>query len=248
MGEVHLEVVVDRMEREFGVKTNVGRPQVAYRETITETVISDGKFVKQTGGHGQYGHTTLRLYPLESGQGFEFVDETKGGTVPKEFMKAVEKGVKEAMLSGVVANYPVIDVGVALFDGSSHAVDSSEMSFAIAASMAFRDGCKKASPVLLEPVMSVEITVPEMYLGDVMGDLNSRRGNIERVESRAGAQVITAYVPLAEMFGYVSRLRSLSQGRATYFMEFSRYKEVPSLIAKALIAGGAQALDDKFSY
>jgi len=248
MGEVHLEVVVDRMAREFGVKTNVGRPQVAYRETITDTVISDGKFVKQTGGHGQYGHTTLRLYPLESGQGFEFVDETKGGTVPKEFMKAVEKGVKEAMISGVVANYPVIDVGVAVVDGSYHAVDSSEMSFAIAASMAFRDGCKKASPVLQEPVMNVEITVPEMYLGDVMGDLNSRRGHIERVESRAGAQVITAYVPLAEMFGYVSRLRSLSQGRATYFMEFSRYKEVPGRISKALIAGGVQIMDDQFSF
>jgi len=248
MGEIHLEVMVDRMVREFNVKTNVGKPEVAYRETIAESVVSEGRFIKQTGGHGQYGHTVLRLYPLESGQDFEFVDETKGGVVPKDFMRAVEKGIKEAMISGVIAGYPVIDVGVALCDGSYHAVDSSEMAFAIAASMAFKDGCKKASPVLLEPVMNVEITVPEMYLGDVMGDLNSRRGHIERVESRAGAQVITAYVPLAEMFGYVSRLRSLSQGRATYFMEFSRYKEVPGRISKALIAGGVQIMDDQFSF
>ena len=248
MGEVHLEVMVDRMVREFGVKSNVGKPQVAYRETIANDVISEGRFVKQTGGRGQYGHTVLKLYPRERGQGFEFVDETKGGVVPKDYMRAVEKGIRDAMASGVLAGYPVIDVGVALCDGSYHAVDSSEMAFAIAASMAFRDGAQKANPVLLEPLMDVEITVPEMYLGDVMGDLNSRRGQIERVESRASAQVVTAYVPLAEMFGYVSRLRSLTQGRATYFMEFSRYNEVPDKIARMLAAGGVQALDNHFLY
>jgi elongation factor G len=219
--------MVDRMRREFGVGAGVGKPQVAYRETITKSITSEGRFVKQTGGRGQYGHTVLRLYPQERGQGFEFVDETKGGVIPKEYIRAVEKGISDAMVSGVVAGYPVVDVGVALCDGSYHAVDSSEMAFAVAASMAFRDGIEKADPILLEPIMDVEITVPEMYLGDVMGDLNSRRARIDRVESRASAQVITAYVPLAEMFGYVSRLRSLTQGRATYFMEFSRYDTVP---------------------
>ena len=214
------------MVREFGVGTNVGKPQVAYRETITETATAEGRFVKQTGGHGQYGHTQIRLYPQERGHGFEFVDETKGGIIPKEYMRAVEKGIKDAMASGVLAGYPVVDVGVALCDGSYHAVDSSEMAFAIAASMAFRNAVEKASPVILEPIMDVEVTVPEMYMGDVIGDLNSRRARIERVESRASAQVITAYVPLAEMFGYVSRLRSLSQGRATYFMEFAHYDAV----------------------
>ncbi len=248
MGEIHLEVMVDRMEREFNVKTNVGKPQVAYRETIASSVTSEGRFVKQTGGRGQYGHTVLRLYPRKRGEGFEFVDETKGGSVPRDFMRAVEKGIKDAMASGVVAGYPVVDVGVALCDGSYHAVDSSELAFSIAASMAFRDGSKKANPVLLEPLMDVEITVSEMYLGDVMGDLNSRRGQIERVESRASAQVITAYVPLAEMFGYVSRLRSLTQGRATYVMEFSRYNEVPDRVARILAAGGIQMLDDQLSY
>lgn len=246
MGEVHLEVMIDRMVREFSVKTNVGRPQVAYRETIANSVVSEGRFVKQTGGRGQYGHTVLRLYPRERGQGFEFVDETKGGVVPRDFMRAVEKGIKDAMVSGVIAGYPVIDVGVALCDGSYHAVDSSEMAFAIAASMAFRDGSKKANPILLEPIMDVEVTVPEMYLGDVMGDLNSRRARIERVESRASAQVITAYVPLAEMFGYVSRLRSLTQGRATYFMEFAHYDSVPDKISKVIAVGGVQIMDDQF--
>ena len=240
MGEVHLEVMIDRMAREFGVKTNVGKPQVSYRETITDSTVSEGRFIKQTGGRGQYGHTKLRLYPLERGKGFEFVDETKGGVVPREYIRAIEKGIKDAMASGVVAGYPVVDVGVALCDGSYHAVDSSEMAFAVAASMAFRDGAKKADPVLLEPIMDVEISSPEMYLGDVMGDLNSRRARIERVESRASAQVITAYVPLAEMFGYVSRLRSLTQGRATYFMEFSHYDIVPEKIFKTLTGADAQ--------
>jgi len=248
MGEVHLEVMVDRMMREFGVKTNVGKPQVAYRETITKSVTSDGRFVKQTGGRGQYGHTLLSLYPLKRGQGFEFVDNTKGGVIPKEYISAVEKGVRDAMVSGVLAGYPVVDVGVALLDGSYHAVDSSEMAFSIAASMAFRDGNKKSEPVILEPIMDVEITVPEMYLGDVIGDLNSRRARIERVESRASAQVITAYVPLAEMFGYVSRLRSLTQGRATYFMEFCYYDIVPEKISNILAVPGMQGIDERISY
>ena len=248
MGEIHLEVMVDRMVREFGVSTSVGKPQVAYRETITDSVTSEGRFVRQTGGRGQYGHVILSLYPRERGQGFEFVNETKGGSVPKDYIRSVEKGIRDAMVSGILSGYPVIDVGVALRDGSYHAVDSSEMAFAIAASMAFRDGSKKASPVLLEPVMSVEVTVPEMYLGDVIGDLNSRRAQIERVESRASAQVVTVYVPLAEMFGYVSRLRSLTQGRATYFMDFSRYNEVPERITRALTVGGLQIMDGRFSY
>jgi len=240
MGEVHLEVMIDRMAREFGVKTSVGKPQVSYRETITEDTVSEGRFIKQTGGRGQYGHTKLRLYPLERGKDFEFVDETKGGAVPREYIRAVEKGIKDAMASGVLAGYPVVDVGVALCDGSYHAVDSSEMAFSVAASMAFRDGTKNAGPVLLEPIMDVEISSPEMYLGDVMGDLNSRRARIERVESRASAQVITAYVPLAEMFGYVSRLRSLTQGRATYFMEFSHYDPVPEKVSRILLGADAQ--------
>jgi len=240
MGEVHLEVMIDRMAREFGVKTSVGKPQVSYRETITKNIISEGRFIKQTGGRGQYGHTKLRLYPLERGKGFEFVDETKGGAIPREYIRAIEKGIKDAMASGVVAGYPVVDVGVALYDGSYHAVDSSEMAFTVAASMAFRDGTKSADPILLEPIMDVEISSSEMYLGDVMGDLNSRRARIERVESRASAQVITAYVPLAEMFGYVSRLRSLTQGRATYFMEFSHYDAVPEKIARTLTGVDAQ--------
>jgi len=244
MGEVHLEVIIDRMIREFGVKTDVGKPEVSYRETITKSVVSDGKFVKQTGGHGQYGHTQLRLYPLEKGQGFEFVDETKGGVVPREYIRSIEKGIRDTMASGVVSGYPVVDVGVALCDGSYHAVDSSEMAFAVAASMAFRDGFRKAMPIILEPTMDVKITVPEMYLGDVIGDLNSRRARIERVESRVSAQVITAYVPLAEMFGYVSRLRSLSQGRATYFMEFSHYDAVPEKIFNTLTVPGIQRAVD----
>jgi elongation factor G len=239
MGEIHLEVMVDRMMREFDVRTNIGKPEVAYRETITRSVTSEGRFIKQTGGRGQYGHVVLRLYPRERGQGFEFVDETKGGVILKEYIRAVEKGIRDAMASGILAGYPVVDVGIALCDGSYHAVDSSEMAFAMAASMAFRDGAEKAGSALLEPIMDVEITVPEMYLGDVIGDLNSRRARIERVESRASAQVITAYVPLAEMFGYVSRLRSLTQGRATYFMEFSHYDTVPESFIRS---SGSDAL------
>jgi elongation factor G len=236
MGEVHLEVMVDRMFREFDVKANVGKPQVAYRESISQSVITEHKFVKQTGGRGQYGHVVLRLYPLEKGKGFEFVDETKGGVIPSQYISSIEKGIKDAMAMGPLVGYPVVDVGVALLDGSYHEVDSSEMAFSIAGSMAFRDGFKKGVPVILEPIMDVEIDVPEMYLGDVIGDLNSRRAKIDRIESRASAQVATAYVPLAEMFGYVSSLRSLTQGRATYVMEFSHYDVVPEKIYKSLVS------------
>jgi len=236
MGEVHLEVMVERMFREFDVKANVGKPQVAYRESITKSVESESRFVKQTGGRGQYAHVVLRLYPLEKGRNFEFVDETKGGVIPAQFVSAIQKGVKEAMAMGPLTGYPVVDIGVALCDGSTHDVDSSEMAFSIAASMAFKDGFNKGNPVLLEPIVDVEIDVPEMYLGDVIGDLNSRRAKIDRIESRASAQVLTAYVPLAEMFGYVSSLRSLTQGRATYVMEFSHYDVVPEKVSKSLIS------------
>ncbi len=237
MGEVHLEVMVDRMSREFDVSVNVGKPQVAYRESITKTVISEHKFVKQTGGKGQYAHVVLKVYPIEKGKGFEFVDETKGGVIPAQFIPAVEKGIKEACSIGVLAGYPIVDVGIALCDGSAHEVDSSDLAFSICASMAFRDGVKKACPVLMEPIMDVEVTVPEMYLGEVIGDLNSRRARIDRIESRASAQVVTAYVPLAEMFGYVSALRSLTQGRATYVMEFSHYDVVPEKISSSIVSG-----------
>jgi len=236
MGEVHLEVMIDRMFREFEVKANVGRPQVAYRESITQPFISESRFVKQTGGKGQYAHVVIKLYPLEKGKGFEFVDNTKGGVIPAQFVTAVEKGVKDAMAIGVLAGYPIVDVGVALLDGSAHDVDSSDLAFSISASMAFRDGVKKANPVLMEPIVDVEVTVPEMYLGEVIGDLNSRRAKIDRIESRASAQVVTAYVPLAEMFGYVSTLRSLTQGRATYVMEFSHYDVVPERVSSSIIS------------
>jgi elongation factor G len=237
MGEVHLEVMIDRMAREFEVKVNIGRPQVAYRESITQQFTSESRFVKQTGGKGQYAHVVISLYPLEKGKGFEFVDSTKGGVIPAQFVTAVKKGIKDAMAIGVLAGYPIVDVGVALIDGSTHDVDSSDLAFSISASMAFREGVKKANPVLMEPVVDVEVTVPEMYLGEVIGDLNSRRAKIDRIESRASAQVVTAYVPLAEMFGYVSTLRSLTQGRATYVMEFSHYDIVPEKIASSVISG-----------
>ena len=237
MGEVHLEVMIDRMAREFEVKVNIGRPQVAYRESITQQFTSESKFVKQTGGRGQYAHVVIKLYPLEKGKGFEFVDSTKGGVVPAQFVAAVKKGVKDAMAIGVLAGYPIVDVGVALIDGSAHDVDSSDLAFSISASMAFRDGVKKANPVLMEPIVDVEVTVPEIYLGEVIGDLNSRRAKIDRIESRASAQVVTAYVPLAEMFGYVSTLRSLTQGRATYVMEFSHYDVVPEKVSSSIISG-----------
>ena len=237
MGELHLEIIVDRLLREFKVDANVGRPQVAYRESIRKTVEkAEGRFVRQTGGRGQYGHAVLRIQPNESGSGFTFENKIVGGTIPREYIPSVEAGVVEAMETGVLAGFPVVDVGVQLLDGSYHEVDSSEMAFKIAGSMAFRDGAKKAGPVLLEPVEDVEVVVPEEYMGDVIGDMNSRRGHISGMEPRAGAQVIHAQVPLAEMFGYATDLRSATQGRAVYTMQFSHYAEVPSSIADEIIA------------
>ncbi|MGD8399371.1 MAG: elongation factor G [Bacillota bacterium] len=235
MGELHLEIIVDRLLREFKVEANIGQPQVAYRETIRSTVKTEGKFVRQSGGRGQYGHVWLELEPLEPGAGFQFENKIVGGVVPKEYIAPVEVGVKEAMLNGVLAGYPMVDVKVKIFDGSYHEVDSSEMAFKVAASMAFKDGARKANPVILEPIMRVEITTPEEYLGDIMGDFNSRRGRIEGMESRAGAQVIRGHVPLSEMFGYATTIRSISQGRAVYVMFFSHYNEVPRNIAEKIM-------------
>jgi len=235
MGELHLEIIVDRMMREFKVEANVGKPQVAYKETIRQKVQTEGKFVRQSGGRGQYGHVWLEIEPLEPGKGYEFVNKIVGGVVPKEYIPAVDAGVREALTSGVLAGYPVVDVKVTLFDGSYHEVDSSEMAFKIAASMAFKDGMKKASPVLLEPIMKVEVVVPEEYLGDVIGDMNSRRGQIQGMEPRGGAQVVRANVPLSEMFGYATDLRSKTQGRGVYTMQFSHYAEVPKNIADSII-------------
>jgi len=235
MGELHLEIIVDRLKREFGVDVNVGKPQVAYRETIKKEVTSEGKFIKQTGGRGQYGHVWLKIEPLEPGKGFEFHETIKGGVVPKEYIPAVEAGVREAMETGVVAGYPMTDIKVTLFDGSYHEVDSSEMAFKIAGSIAFKEGAKKANPVLLEPIMEVEVTTPEEFMGDVIGDLNKRRGRVQGMEARGNAQVIKALVPLAEMFGYATDLRSMTQGRATYIMRFSHYEEVPPNVAEQII-------------
>ncbi len=237
MGELHLEIIVDRMKREFGVVANVGQPQVAYRETIRATAESEGKFIRQSGGRGQYGHVWLRLEPQdEPGKGFEFINEIKGGVVPGEYIKPVEQGVVEAMANGVLAGYPVVDIKVALYDGSYHDVDSSEMAFKVAGSMALQDGVRKAKPVLLEPIMKVEVVTPEEFMGDVIGDLNSKRGRVETMEDRFGAKVVTAYVPLAEMFGYTTNLRSMTQGRASSSMELSRYEDVPNNVAEAVIA------------
>lgn len=235
MGELHLEIIVDRLVREYKVEANVGNPQVAYRETIKKKVTQEGKYIKQSGGRGQYGHVWLEVEPLESGKGFEFVNKIVGGTIPKEYIPAVEKGVREAMESGVLAGYHVVDVKVTLFDGSYHEVDSSEMAFKIAASICFKDAVRKANPVLLEPIMKVEVVVPDEYMGDVMGDLSSRRGRIEGMEARGSAQVIRCNVPLKEMFGYATALRSLTQGRATYTMLFDHYEEVPANIAEEII-------------
>lgn len=242
MGELHLEIIVDRLQREFKVDANVGKPQVAYRETIKKAVKAEGKFIRQTGGHGQYGHCWLELTPQEPGKGFEFENKIVGGVIPREFIPAIESGVKEAMENGVLAGYPVVDVKVTVYDGSYHEVDSSEMAFKIAGSLGFKAGAEKANPVLLEPYMKVEVVVPEEYMGDVIGDLNGRRGRIEGMEPRAGAQVITAFVPLAEMFGYATDLRSRTQGRGNYSMEFDHYEEVPKNIADTIIskAKGAQ--------
>jgi elongation factor G len=237
MGELHLEIIVDRMKREFGVEATVGKPQVAYRETIRKPVEIEGKYVKQSGGKGQYGHVWLKIEPQEEGKGYEFVDAIKGGVVPREFIPSVDKGCKDTMNSGVMAGYPVVDVKVTLFDGSYHDVDSSQIAFELAASMAFKDGCRKATPVLLEPMMSVEVETPEDYAGTVMGDLSSRRGMVQGMDDMVGGgKAIRAEVPLSEMFGYATTLRSLTQGRATYTMEFKHYSEAPKNVAEAVIS------------
>ena len=231
MGELHLEIIVDRMKREFHVECNVGKPQVAYRETIRKTVEAEGKFIRQTGGHGQYGHCWLRLEPMEAGKGFEFVNEVVGGVIPKEFIKPVQQGVESAMEDGVVAGYPMVDIKVAVYDGSYHDVDSSEAAFKIAGSMAFKAAAKKADPVLLDPYMKVEVDVPEQYMGDVIGSLNSRRGRIEGMDTENGESRINGFVPLSEMFGYATTLRSSTQGRGTFTMTFDHYEDVPKAIA-----------------
>ena len=235
MGELHLEIIVDRMMREFSVEANVGKPQVAYRETIRKHSEAEGKFIRQTGGRGQYGHVKIRIEPNPA-KGYEFVDEITGGAVPKEYIKPVGEGIREAMEGGVLAGYEMVDVRATLYDGSYHEVDSSEIAFKIAGSMAFKEAARKASPVLLEPMMSVEVVVPEEYMGDIIGDLNSRRGRVEGMEHRAGSQVIRAHVPLSEMFGYATDMRSRTQGRATYSMHFARYEEVPRSVAEEIIA------------
>ena len=235
MGELHLEIIVDRMKREFKVEANVGAPQVAYRETIRTKVEQEGKFVRQSGGRGQFGHVWLRIEPQEPGAGYEFVNEIVGGVVPKEYIPAVDKGIKEQMENGVIAGYPVVDVKVTLYDGSYHEVDSSEMAFKIAGSMGFKEGAKKAKPVLLEPIMKVEVVTPEDYMGDVMGDLNRRRGLVGGMDDSPSGKIIRAEVPLAEMFGYATDLRSATQGRATYSMEFEKYNEAPANIAEEVI-------------
>ena len=235
MGELHLEIIVDRLQREFKVEASIGQPQVAYRETIKQTVEQEGKYIKQSGGRGQYGHVLVKMEPLEAGAGYEFVDKIVGGVVPKDYIPAVSNGIEEQMQNGILAGYPVVDVRVTLFDGSFHEVDSSEMAFKIAGSMAFRDGAKKAKPVLLEPIMWVESTTPEEYMGDVMGDLNRRRGLMQGMEDTPAGKVIRAEVPLAEMFGYATDLRSMTQGRANYYMEFAKYGEAPASITEQII-------------
>jgi elongation factor G len=236
MGELHLEIIVDRMKREFGVEANVGAPQVAYRETIRKVCDEvEGKFIKQSGGRGQYGHVWLRVEPQPAGKGYEFVDGIKGGKVPREYIPAVQKGLLETLPNGVLAGFPIVDIKVTLFDGSYHEVDSNENAFRMAASIALKEGMRRASPVLLEPMMSVEVEMPEEKMGDVMGDLSSRRGTIQGMEDLAGGKVIRAEVPLAEMFGYSTTVRSLTQGRATYTMEFKNYTEAPKSVAEAII-------------
>jgi elongation factor G len=237
MGELHLEVLVERMKREFSVEANVGAPQVAYREAIRKAVEVEGKFVKQSGGRGQFGHVWLKIEPNETGKGFEFVDAIKGGSVPREFIPAVKKGLEDTLPNGVLAGFPVVDIKVTLFDGSYHDVDSNENAFKMAASMGFKDGMRKASPVLLEPMMSVEVETPEDYTGTVMGDLSSRRGMVQGMEDMiGGGKIVKAEVPLAEMFGYSTALRSATQGRATYTMEFKHYTEAPKNVAEAVMS------------
>jgi len=235
MGELHLEIIIDRMKREFKVEANIGKPQVAYKETVRKKVHAEGKFVRQSGGRGQYGHVWIEIEPNAKGAGFEFENAIVGGVVPKEYIKPVEQGIVEAMKNGVLAGYPVEDVKVKLYDGSFHEVDSSEMAFKIAGSMAFKEAARKASPVILEPIMGVEVVTPEEYMGDVIGDLNSRRGKIEGMNPRKDAQVIKASVPLSEMFGYSTTLRSMTQGRAIYSMELSHYDETPRSVSDQII-------------
>ena len=244
MGELHLEIIVDRLLREFNVGANVGKPQVAYKETVRKSIEQQGKFIRQTGGRGQYGDVWIKLEPQPAGAGFEFVDAVKGGSIPREYIPAVEKGVKEATENGALAGYPMVDVKVTLFDGSYHDVDSSEIAFKIAGSMAFKEAARKANPVLLEPIMSVEVVVPEEFMGDVIGDLNSRRGKVLGMDSRPAAQAIDARVPLAQMFGYSTDLRSMTQGRATYTMQFSHYEPVPANVAEGIIAKMDGKADD----
>ena len=239
MGELHLDIIVDRMKREFKVEANVGKPQVAFRETIRKSVEAEGRFIRQTGGRGQYGHVWLKVEPRQPGEGFEFVDGTKGGSIPKEFIPAVGKGIMESLDSGVVAGFPIVDVKATVFDGSYHDVDSNEMAFKIAGSMAFKEGCRKGDAYLLEPIMSVEATTPEEYMGDVIGHLNSKRGRVEGMSKRGNAQVIKAMVPLAEMFGYATSIRSMTQGRATYSMTFSHYEEVPKNVRDEIVEKNA---------
>jgi len=236
MGELHLEVLVDRMLREFKVQANVGRPTVSYRETIRTPVKGEGRFVRQTGGKGQYGHAILQFEPLDRGGGVEFESKVVGGSVPREYVKPIEEGVREALKGGVVAGFPVVDVKATLIDGSYHDVDSSEMAFKIAGSMAAKAAVTRGDPAILEPIMKVEVTAPEDYMGDVIGNLNARRGQIDGIDERGTSRMIQAHVPLAEMFGYATELRSMTQGRATYSMEFSRYAEVPTSLATELIA------------
>ena len=236
MGELHLEIIVDRLKREFGVEASVGRPQVAYKETLTQPAEGEGRYIRQTGGHGQYGHAKIRVIPRQPGEGYEFTSRIVGGSIPKEFIKPIDQGIRDAMTTGVLAGYPVDDVAVELYDGSFHDVDSSEMAFKIAGSMAFKDAAKKARPVLLEPVMRVEVVVPKDYLGDVMGNLASRRGHIQSQEDRGGTQIVTSRVPLSEMFGYATDLRSRTQGRATYSMHFDRYEPPPKNVSDEVVA------------
>ena len=236
MGELHLEIIVDRLKREFGVEAAVGRPQVAYKETLTKPSEGEGRYVKQTGGRGQYGHAKIRIMPRGSGEGFEFVNDIVGGAIPREYIKPVEEGIREAMTTGVLAGYPIDDLSVSLYDGSFHNVDSSEVAFKIAGSMAFRHAAKKAGPVLLEPIMRVEIVVPEQYMGDTMGDINGRRGRVQSMEARGGTQIVNALAPLSEMFGYATDLRSLTQGRATFSMHFHRYEPAPRQVSEEVVA------------
>jgi elongation factor G len=236
MGELHLEIIVDRMKREFKVEANIGRPQVAYRETIQVEAEAEEKYVKQSGGRGQYGHVIINVIPNETGKGYEFVNKVVGGRIPREYIPAVDKGIKEALTRGILAGYPVVDVKIELLDGSYHDVDSSELAFKIAGSLAFQKGARAAKPVILEPIMKVEVVTPEEFFGDVMGNLSSKRGQIYETTARGIAKVIHAYVPLSEMFGYATDLRSISQGRSSYAMEFERYDKTPNNISEKIIA------------